>query len=74
MIDIIHKEAIHDVLNCKKLNNILEFGCGNGRLLNLLANLGNNYYVIYITTEMINAAKKFENHFSLLMGTLFLNE
>ena len=59
LIDIIHKAAIQNVLKGKKIDNILDFGCGTGRLANLLANFGNNYYGIDITPEMVSAAKKY---------------
>lgn len=35
LIDIIHKAAIQNVLKGKKIDNILDFGCGTGRLANL---------------------------------------
>ena len=59
LIDIIHKAAIQNVLKGKKIDNILDFGCGTGRLANLLANFGINYYGIDITPEMVSAAKKY---------------
>ena len=42
----------------KKGDNILDFGCGNGRLLKLFKNKSINYKGIDISQELLNLAKK----------------
>ena len=68
-------EFIKDV--AKNGDSVLDFGCGNGRLLEILQDKKINYYGVDISQKLIDLAKvrypQFANNFSKNSGEAILN-
>ncbi len=61
---ILEDNNLKDFLKDSKSKTCLEFGCGNGRMTQFLAEIFKQVYAIDISQEMINSAKKRLSHLS----------
>lgn len=72
LIDLLQKKHLKNFLICNKFKNILDFGCGVGRLYDFFVKYIFDYQGIDITKEMIDVARKNnsinKNKFSVFNG------